>query len=817
MAIKKTELYSSLWASCDELRGGMDASQYKDYVLTMLFLKYISDRFSNDDFAIIEIPEDATFDKISELKGNKEIGDKLNIIIRKIAEANNLRGVIDVADFNDEDKLGKGKDMIDRLTKLIGLFEGLNLADNRADGDDLLGDAYEYLMRHFATESGKSKGQFYTPAEVSRVVAKIVGIKKDTPKNATVYDPTCGSGSLLLKASDEAERGLTIYGQEMDNATSALARMNMILHGDVGEGAKITQGNTLSSPEYKDEAGQLMTFDFAVANPPFSSKNWTNGLTPNSDEFDRFVWGVPPEKNGDFAFLLHILKSLKSTGKAAVILPHGVLFRGNAEARIRENLIKQGYIKGIIGLPANLFYGTGIPASIIVIDKAVAKPIQFNEDGEVTDGQSIFMIDASKGFIKDGNKNRLRHQDIHKIVDVFNKELIIEGYSRKVEIHAIVANEYNLNIPRYIDSSEAEDLHDLSAHLKGGIPMRDIDALQNYWDVLPNVRASLFEKDREGYGRCLVAANEVKKTILEHAEFKSFAVESLKPFTAWFKRSAFKAIEKKQKPKDIMLRVSEDLLQSYADVKLLSKYDIYQIFMEYWDDVLQDDVSVITQDGWEGAKLIRNLTAEKDNKLKEVPDLVIGKIKYKAEVIPPHLIVAKYFATEQATLDAKQAELDIATQELESFIEEHTADEGLLLEALNDKDRVTLATVKARLKLAVDAEEKQVLKNVQKLFEAEATLKKKVKELQEALDLKVFTKYQTLTDDEVKGLVVVDKWFATLNSSIEAEIERVTQQLANRVKELNERYAEPLPQITQNVEALNLKVAEHLKAMGLEW
>lgn len=817
MAIKKTELYSSLWASCDELRGGMDASQYKDYVLTMLFLKYISDKYSNDDFAIIEIPEDATFDKISELKGNKEIGDKLNIIIRKIAEANNLRGVIDVADFNDEDKLGKGKDMIDRLTKLIGIFEGLNLADNRADGDDLLGDAYEYLMRHFATESGKSKGQFYTPAEVSRVVAKVVGIKKETPKNATVYDPTCGSGSLLLKASDEAEKGLTIYGQEMDNATSALARMNMILHGDVGEGAKITQGNTLSSPEYKDEAGQLMTFDFAVANPPFSSKNWTNGLTPDNDEFDRFGWGVPPEKNGDFAFLLHILKSLKSKGKAAVILPHGVLFRGNAEARIRENLIKQGYIKGIIGLPANLFYGTGIPASIIVIDKAVAKPIRFNEDDEVIDGQSIFMIDASKGFIKDGNKNRLRHQDIHKIVDVFTKELVLEGYSRKVDIKFIVQNEYNLNIPRYIDSSEAEDLHDLSAHLKGGIPKRDIDALQNYWDVLPNVRASLFEKDREGYGCCLVAANEVKKTILEHAEFKTFAVESLKPFTAWFERSAFKAIEKGQKPKDIMLRVSEDLLQSYADVKLLSKYDIYQIFMEYWDEVLLDDISVITQDGWQGAQVIRNLTAEKDSKLKEVPDLVIAKIKYKAEVIPPHLIVAKYFAKEQQALDAKQAELDIATQELESFIEEHTADEGLLLEALNDKDKVTLTTVKVRLKLAVAVEEKQVLKNAQQLFEAETTLKKNVKELQEALDLNVFTKYPNLTNDEVKDLVVVDKWFATLNGSIQAEIERVTQQLANRVKELNERYAEPLPQITQNVEALSLKVAEHLKAMGLEW
>lgn len=822
MAIKKTELYSSLWASCDELRGGMDASQYKDYVLTMLFLKYISDRYSKDEFAIIEIPEDATFDKVSKLKGNKEIGDKLNIIIRKIAEANNLRGVIDIADFNDEDKLGKGKDMIDRLTKLIGIFEGLHLADNRADGDDLLGDAYEYLMRHFATESGKSKGQFYTPAEVSRVVAKVVGIKKDTPKNATVYDPTCGSGSLLLKASDEAVRGLTIYGQEMDNATSALARMNMILHGDVGEGAKITQGNTLSSPEYKDEAGQLMTFDFAVANPPFSSKNWTNGLTPTSDEFDRFVWGVPPEKNGDFAFLLHILKSLKSTGKAAIILPHGVLFRGNAEARIRENLIKQGYIKGIIGLPANLFYGTGIPASIIVIDKATAQPIQFNEEGEVTDGQSIFMIDASKGFVKDGNKNRLRHQDIHKIVDVFTKELELYGYSRKVDIHTIVANEYNLNIPRYIDSSEAEDLHDLSAHLKGGIPKRDIDALQNYWDVLPNVRASLFEKDREGYDRCLVAANEVKKTILEHAEFKTFAIESIKPFTQWFERSAFKAIEKDQKPKDIMLLVSEDLLQSYEKVALLDKYDIYQIFMEYWDEVLQDDISVITQDGWEGTKLIREIfKVKKDEKSKpqwkEGHHFEFDKRRFRAETIHPDLIISKFFSVENAALNTKKSEFDIATQELESFIEEHTNDEGLLLDSLNDKDKITLASLKARLKETQDSEEIEVIKQVQKMVEKESKLKKEVKDLQDALDIQVFNKYPTLTEDEVKDLVVLDKWFATLNSSIEADIERVTQQLANRVKELNERYAEPLPQITQNVEDLSAKVAEHLKAMGLEW
>jgi len=266
----------------------------------------------------------------------------------------------------------------------------------------------------------------------------------------------------------------------MDNATSALARMNMILHNTAT--AKIWKGNTLSSPQWKDDNGQLKTFDFAVANPPFSNKNWTSGLNAAEDEFERFSWGVPPEKNGDYAFLLHIIKSLKSTGKGAVILPHGILFRGNAEARISENLLKQGYIKGIIGLPANLFYGTGIPTCIILIDKENAHARALSP-AEGDKKQGIFMVDASKGFMKDGNKNRLRSQDIHKIVDVFTKQIQLPRYSRMVPLAEIASNDYSLNIPRYIDSSEPEDLHDLSAHLQGGIPNRDIDALNAYWQV----------------------------------------------------------------------------------------------------------------------------------------------------------------------------------------------------------------------------------------------------------------------------------------------------------------------------------------------
>ena len=410
MAIKKNELYSSLWASCDKLRGGMDASQYKDYILTLLFVKYVTDKFKGIKYADITVPEGGSFDDLVALKGNKNIGEEMDKVIAKLAEAgeNNLRGVIDNAHFNDEAKLGSGKEMEDKLTGLIAIFQRdeFNFKKNKASGDDILGDAYEYLMRHFATESGKSKGQFYTPAEVSRILAKVIGIDsiEERDEGYSVYDPACGSGSLLIRAADEAPFEIAIWGQEKEVTTAGLAKMNLVLHNKAA--GEIKAGNTFSSPHYFEDGSDdevLKRFDFAVANPPFSLKNWTDGLK-DYGRFDGYG-DRPPEKNGDFAWLLHILKSLKSTGKAAVILPHGVLFRGNAEATIRKAIIDKGYIKGIIGLPANLFYGTGIPACIIIIDKA-----------DAAERKGIFMIDASHDFVKDGNKNRLRERDIYSLV-----------------------------------------------------------------------------------------------------------------------------------------------------------------------------------------------------------------------------------------------------------------------------------------------------------------------------------------------------------------------------------------------------------------
>ncbi|MBD2573944.1 type I restriction-modification system subunit M [Arthrospira platensis] len=813
MAVKKTQLYSSLWAGCDELRGGMDASQYKDYVLTLLFLKYVSDKYAGKPNPLIIVPQGAAFSDLVKLKGDKEIGDKINKVIDNLAAENDLKGVIDIADFNDEDKLGKGKEMVDRLSRLVGIFEGINLSANRADGDDLLGDAYEYLMRNFATESGKSKGQFYTPAEVSRVVAKVLAIPPETRQDATVYDPTCGSGSLLLKVADEAPNGLSIYGQEMDNATYSLARMNMFMHNHPT--AEIWKDNTLAAPYWKEKDGSLKRFDFAVANPPFSYKSWSNGVDTARDEFNRFGYGVPPAKNGDYAFLLHILKSLKSTGKAAVILPHGVLFRGNAEATIRQNLVTQGYIKGIIGLPPNLFYGTGIPACIIVLDKAEAA----TRDG-------LFMIDASKGFIKDGNKNRLRSQDIHKIVDVFNNQLEIPRYSRLVSLEEIAANDYNLNIPRYIDSSEPEDLHDLNAHINGGIPQGDINALGHYWQVFPTLKADLFTETRPGYFQ--LSITNYQHSIKNHPEAVEFVSGTLALYHQWrdHHRARLENIAIGDKPKELIGELSEDLLGRLAAADLLDNYDIYQLLMDYWGETMQDDVYLLAQDGWEGGKVLRELVVSKGQKLTETPDLVMGKKKYKADLIPPSLLVARYFAEKQAQIDDLQADCDGVTQELEGLIEENTGEDGALTDAQTDAGKVTKGNLTKLIKglkglplFDGSEEERQQLAICEEclgLFDREAELKKAIKAAQEALDRLVFAKYPKLREEEIKTLVIVDKWGATLEGMILAEIERVTQQLASRIKELDERYAEPLPQLVDEVERLASRVDEHLKQLIID-
>jgi type I restriction enzyme M protein len=899
----------------------MDASQYKDYVLFMLFIKYVTDKYADSgDFAPpVSIPEGASFNDMVKLKGKPDIGDKINTqIIQPLIEANDRLARSDFPDFNDPNKLGEGKAMVDRLTDLISIFQKpeLNFAKNRAEHDDILGDAYEYLMRHFASESGKSKGQFYTPSEVSRILAQVLGIgPHNTTARTVAYDPTCGSGSLLLKVAAEAGKHITLEGQEKDVSTAGLARMNMILHDFPA--ASIMQGNTLANPKFKN-GEQLRTYDYVVANPPFSDKAWSTGIALNDDLYQRFSWGVPPAKQGDYAYLLHVVRSMNSTGKAAIILPHGVLFRGNAEAVIRKQLVRSGYLKGIIGFPANLFYGTGIPACVLVLDK---------ENAQARKG--IFMLDAAKGFIKDGNKNRLREQDIHRIVDTFNTLTNVPGYARMVPFDEISGpkNDYNLNLPRYIDTSEPEDLHDIHAHLNGGIPVRDIDGdasalppipgLSSYWQALPGLRQALFKPNAQaGYADLAVESGVLKTTILEHPEFASFRRTINGLFAQWREQNTpvFKAFDIDNNPKELITKVGEDLLETFRKAPLLDPYDIYQHLMDYWAETLQDDTYEITADGWvvKPKRIVEEITSGKKK----------GQTKDKGwacDLIPKPYIVARYFSEEQATLDALQAELESTISRLTELEEEHGGDEGVLrdvvtkgdaqedfiqtiLDALKDDDpgqhahytqlkaeldtgeselaelsqfacmaplknakgKLALKDVKSRHNSTGNSDEKYVLgryleadkaskQNSKQLkallneLEAEyrtqlaieplreqltdlkviadyleltdkqAELKKDVKEQDAALDLLAYNQYAKLSVEEIKTLVVNDKWLAALEALVKNELERVSQTLTGRVRQLADRYAAPLPELTQRVEALSAKVDEHLKKMGASW
>ena len=875
MAVKKSELYSSLWASCDALRGGMDASQYKDYILTLLFIKYVSDRYKGLDYPDITIPEGGSFDDMVKLIGKKNIGEGINKIIAKIAEANNLRGIIDKVSFNDPDKLGKGKEMVEKLGKLVNIFRRpeLDFSGNRTEGDDLIGDAYEYLMRKFATESGKSKGQFYTPAEVSRILAKVIGVSHETDQNATIYDPACGSGSLLIRAINEAPVELSGYGQEKDTTTAGLAKMNAVLHNLAT--AEIRSGNTFSDPQYFEENTDntvLRRFNYIVANPPFSIKNWTDGLENEYGRFDGYVQR-PPEKNGDYAWLMHILKSLKRNGKAAVILPHGVLSREN-EGEIRKAMIKTGYIKGIIGLPANLFYGTGVSACVIIIDKEGAD-----------ERTGIFMIDASHDFVKDGNKNRLRERDVYKIVTTFNEQITDDPhYARFVPMDEITGekNEYNLNISRYIDSGMEEDLQSIEAHLKGGIPASDIDeSMSMYWKIFSQLRDKLFSLLRDGYYQLNIPKEEVREFIYSDAEFTDYAKKIGDAFTAWCYAvdGNLRNLSKTDDPKELIQSLSEQILSLYKSIELIDKYDVYEVLMEYWMDVMSDDVYLLIHDGYEVG---RELSIEYVKKKKEVNGEKITEVTDKVKswdgkIIPKEIIIDAFFAEEakvihaaEIIVDDTQAQIDdiaesapdgsplkgviddndklkkeienirdkIETDELTALrkllkklplkkkeMEAYVKDHPICESARNEKGNINPTSINARISVIREtspvpeayAEDYEQLMTLYRLIKKNSEQSKLVKGLRSALEELVKAKYAELTVEEIKELIVNKKWYYSIFAGIDALYEAVSHRMTDRILELAERYEDTLPALETLTDSYEDKVKTHLERMGFKW
>ena len=527
----------------------------------------------------------------------------------------------------------------------------------------------------------------------------------------------------------------------------------------------------------------------------------------------------PPPKNGDYAFLLHVLTSLKSTGKAAIILPHGVLFRGHAEAAIRRQLLTRGFIKGIVGLPANLFYGTGIPACIVVLDKAGA-----------ASRSGVFMIDASKGFMKDGAKNRLRSQDIHKIVDIFNKQTDVERYSRMVPLSEIAteANDYSLNIPRYIDSSEPEDVQDLHAHLHGGIPDRDIDALSGFWDAFPTLRGELFDDNRPGYCDLVIQPSDVQQTILGASEFAQFNADVHARVAEWYAahRETLAAISENTRPDNLIATLGDDLLARFRSTPLLDPYDVYEQLLSYWHETLHDDVFLIMRDGWlEAAKprAARILGYDKNKKPKfEDCHIQFGTgvdaERYVMDLIQPELVIARYRAEQQASVNELTDTADDAARAVEAHIEEHAVEGGLLWDALDDKGKVTGKSVTAAIKQAkADDDEDAVaaLNRVLDLLKREAVAKKAAKDGQQDLDRAALKEYGTFTEADVQTLVLSDKWEATVSARVGEVLTALVSHLVTRLQALGDRYDATLGDLYAQADELSDRVATHLAEMGV--
>ena len=706
--MKKSELYSLLWEACNKLRGGVEPARYKDYVLVLLFFKYVSDRYKGQPFAEFTISKGASFEDLIAANGKSDVGERVDKIIQKFLEDNRLQGSLPDVSFNNPDELGSGKELVDKVSGLIAVFQNpaIDFKNNRASGDDIIGDAYEYFMMKFAQESGKSKGQFYTPSEVSRIIARLIGIGniRQTPtKKWTLYDPAAGSGSLLIRAADEApvdENGdsiVTIFGQEKDHATAGLAKMNLILH-QKGTG-EIKRGNTLVNPAFTDDFGELKKFDFIVMNPPFSDKSWSDGIKTSEDRYKRFDgYGIPPEKNGDYAWFLHVLKSLDSNGKAGIIMPHGILFRGNAEETIRIKVLKKRYIKGIVSLPANLFYGTGIPACIVIIDK---------EKAETRKG--IFLIDASRGFKKDGNKNRLREQDIEKIVQTFISGETITGYSRFVKYTDILEqNAGNLNVPRYIQKIDDTLPQNIAAHLKGGIPRTDIKSLKRLWNISPDLKQKIFscaDDTRDVYNLAL-PSDEIEDVIgQDDSILAEKQIETDTIFSQWRDsvKSILIGIDSNTNPKELIRMISVMLLKDYESARLLDNYDVYDCLLNYWNAKLQDDVYAIKASGYEVGREIEYEYAQKKTKDENGETISVddtSKVKsFEGALIPREIIEAIYFADQLAAINKLMEQSAAMEAELDEMREEESGDEGLLKDVLNEKgDSIPKANLNKRLK-----------------------------------------------------------------------------------------------------------------------
>lgn len=843
--ITSEEIKRRLWDGANELRGSMDASRYKDYMLGLMFYKFLSDKTLETFKSTAGIGTVTESELVNEyIKAKEEYGEDLEKMIQdvlgyyvspeylyqmwlkdissgdfevqKVADSlNNFERTItrsgDVSDFKglfasstlDLTDTALGSNLHDRsenIKALILLFADLNMV--ALQKGDILGDAYEYLIGQFAMESGKKAGEFYTPHQVSEVMAQIVAKKTDIK---SIYDPTVGSASLLLTVkkhlSKDQQKDLSYYGQEKNTATYNLSRMNLLLHGVRPEKMTIKNGDTLANdwPEDPENPNEGVQFDAVVMNPPYSVKNWNKAGLKVSDPRFEIAGALPPDSKGDYAFLLHGLYHLGTNGTMAIVLPHGVLFRGSSEGEIRKKLIDKNQIDAIIGLPSNLFTNTGIPVTIIILKK----------NRNITD--PILMIDASNNCIKVGKQNVLQEKDIAKIVDAYVSKGEIEGFSHLATRDEIIKNEYNMNIPRYVKALDYEIAHDVDAHLYGGIPKKNIDDLKILQELVPAILKQNTEEIRTGYVKLLNPIKEITEMILNDKQIVAISEELDDKINTYINKywEVLKGITLESNVVDIEEKMLNEIKCILSDFDYIDVYGGYQIIAEIWKDSLFHDTEIIANEGFYnvGRKREPNIVTKGTGKNKhEEQD------GWNGSIIPNELIAKMFYADELTELDNKRTRIQEIESELLEYVEnakvEDSEENDALVEVIKKTkddelgDSFDKQAVRKQLnEVEKDTNEYKLLKKVDSLMTKTTTLSNEIKTEEKDLWEAVQDRILLLTDEEIDQLVY-KKWFGDTSKQMVELIQLALKNELNTLQTLEQRYSNTLDELDMEIERL---------------
>lgn len=853
MMITSEEIKRRLWNGANELRGSMDASRYKDYMLGLMFYKFLSDK----TLQYFKIANEGELDHLSELelyeafeRTYRSMGEDLKPLfiqslgyflepqylyqrwIKDINDgsfelqvvADSLNKFENAADSQDGKKHFKeifsnstinlqdtalGSNLTERsknIQALINLFADLNMA--KLQEGDILGDAYEYLIGMFAMESGKKAGEFYTPRQVSEVMAQIV---TRSTQIRSIYDATVGSGSLLLTVgrhlSEDERRDLIYYGQEKNTATYNLCRMNLLLHGVRPANMDIRNGDTLAEdwPEDPQRPNEGVQFDAVVMNPPYSLSNWNRaGLTVSDPRFE--IAGVlPPKSKGDFAFLLHGLYHLGQNGTMAIVLPHGVLFRGSSEGEIRKRLLEKNHIDAIIGMPSNLFTNTGIPVVILILKK----------NREL--GEPLLVIDASKDFVKRGKQNALLEKDIARIADVYTERQEIKGYSHLATREEIIENDYNLNIPRYIENTDEEIPHDVEAHLHGGIPLKNLKDLTILQTVLPDVMEEEFETIRPGYVKPKKSLEDFTETILNDERILKRSAELASQTQSYLNK--YWNLLREDKDAEHISKVREDMLSEIkallSNFRFVDSYDGYQVIAEVWNKALRHDMELITAGDFYSVARTRepNMVIKgSGSRRREEQD------GWEGAIVPCELVIEELYQDESAAIENKNSQISEIESELSDLVEaakEEDSDENLILFDCIKRDKedepsdaFDFKAVRDELKTTEKrTEEYKLLKKVNNLDSDLKRLKREVRDDEKNLSEAAQNRIPNLTEEEIDRLIY-KKWFGSTVDEIVALIEAPIKEEIAVIEMLNERYKDTIADIDKEIAQLTAELED---------